>query len=136
MKRFFAVLFAALMFTPAAYASRNAVLDNVRDKVILQTPSEQAGKKTREAILQSAQQHGWKTVQDTPPVLQLRLDVRNKHSIVVNVTVKGNKVDVDYVDSINMYYRKYEDGQESIHSSYNRWVANLLETARNNAAMQ
>jgi hypothetical protein len=68
--------------------------------------------------------------------------VRNKHAIVVDVTIKGNKVDINYVDSVNMNYltRKNDLGQdyvlpnqpvqESIHPRYNLWVAILLKTAR------
>jgi hypothetical protein len=133
MKRFFAVLFAALIFTPAAYAVKAVVVENIRDEMILSAPSRDADKKTRDALLESARLRGWKVVEDTPPVLQLRLDVRDTHAIVVNVTIKGDKVDVDYVDSVNMRYRKVGDGREFIHPSYNRWIVNLLSTARASA---
>jgi hypothetical protein len=137
VKRFFAVLFSALVFMPTAYAvmepGANAI-KNYRNEVILPAPSEHAEKKTRNAILESAFLRGWKIAKDTPPVLQLRLDVRNKYTVVVNVTIKGDKVDVDYVSSVNMEHKKNDYGIDSIHPNYNRWIANLLKAARAKAA--
>jgi hypothetical protein len=144
MKRFFAVpfsvLFAALMFTPAAHADWEpgnkdcwgTAIQNYRNEVILQAPSDQAEKRTRDIILESAFLRGWKLVKETPPVLQLQLNVR-KHTAVVNVTIKGNKVDINYVSSVNLEYSKDRTGVECIHPKYNSWIANLLKTARTKA---
>jgi hypothetical protein len=35
-----------------------------------------------------------------------------------------------YVDSSNMNYVKHENGQEAIHPKYNKWIKNLLKSAR------
>ncbi|MDR1888374.1 MAG: hypothetical protein LBQ81_03185 [Zoogloeaceae bacterium] len=67
---------------------------------------------------------------ETPAVLRLNLNIRDKHLLTIDVNIKDNSVDVVYVDSENLNYEKLSDGQELIHPKYNDWVKILLRTAR------
>lgn len=129
MKRFFAALFATLLLTPLAWARWVDIDSRVfRDEPILMQPSvSDAEQKTHDAILKGAKDKDWQLIQDTPTVLRLRLVVRSKHTIVVDVKIKPGKVDVDYVDSINMNYNK---SQGTIHPNYHVWIDRLLQSAR------
>ncbi|MDR2925264.1 MAG: hypothetical protein LBU76_04855 [Azoarcus sp.] len=129
MKRFFAALFAALLLTPVAWARWVEIDSRVfrNEPILTQASVSDAEKKTHDAILKGAEDRKWQVIQDTPTVLRLRVNVRNKHTVVVDVRIKPGKVDVDYVDSINMNYNK---SQGTIHPNYHVWIDRLLQSAR------
>ena len=52
--------------------------------------------------------------------------MRNKHTIVVNISVAADTYSVKYQSSINMNYAVV-DGRPVIHPNYNKWVQTLVD---------
>jgi hypothetical protein len=124
------IFLAAMLAMPAAHAGRNTELPQFNNEVIVATNAPNATQETHAAILKAAQQREWLVVSNTPAVIRLNLNVRNQHSLTIDVKIKGNSVDVVYVSSENLNYEKRENGQELIHPKYRTWVSNLLKSAR------
>lgn len=57
------------------------------------------------------------------------LNVRNKHTIMINIAYTGENYSVTYADSVNMKY-SLKDGKPVIHPYYNNWVKELLDGLR------
>ena len=111
---------------------RSTRLKPFRNIVIVAENQEGAGKKTRAAIIDAAKRLKWKVIEDKPARLRLQLDVR-RHRAVIDISIKDNSVDVDYVSSVNLNYEKDDKGYESIHPNYHKWIQKLLKTARKSA---
>ena len=65
--------------------------------------------------------------------MRLKLTVRS-HIIVVDASINIDSIDIEYVSSVNMNYRKNDGGSAIIHPHYEKWVRNMLNTAREAAA--
>jgi hypothetical protein len=74
----------------------------------------------------ASQAYPWTPSGETPGVLQLTTFVRNKHTVVVNVTFDTKTYSIRYASSMNMNYQS-KDGKEIIHPFYNKWVALLKQ---------
>jgi hypothetical protein len=55
--------------------------------------------------------------------------MKNKHTIVVDISYSPNKYSLAYQNSINMNF-KMQDSKPIIHPHYNRWVGDLLAQVR------
>jgi hypothetical protein len=136
----FAVSLATALSIPAAYAeaedapsfhaAKSTELLQFKDAPIAAADTADAAQKTHDAILKAAQTRKWQVIQNTPAVIRLKLNVRNKHFVTIDAEIKNDKVDIVYVDSDNMNYEKLSSGQEFIHPKYNAWVKILLKSAR------
>jgi len=62
------------------------------------------------------------------------LIVRNKHTIIIEVSYGDNKYSVKYLNSVNMKYGIGPEGEPVIHPFYNRWVDQLLGGVRSELA--
>jgi hypothetical protein len=132
MKRALCVLvfvLAALSCAVTVHA-RSTDMPRIRNETILSTPGPEAEKIVQAAIIRGARQKSWQVVQKEPRKLRLKLRVRGKHTIVVDVHINIDMVDVEYVSSINMNYEKSGDGRERIHPHYEKWVRMMLDAAR------
>jgi hypothetical protein len=68
----------------------------------------------------------WKLSDTRPGHATATCIVRGKHTIVVDITYTEKTLSIKYKDSTNMLYDKDEDGNETIHTNYNRWVSDFL----------
>lgn len=64
---------------------------------------------------------GWQMQPKTPGHIVGTLNIR-RHMAVVDITYTLDDYSINYRDSTNL---KYNPGDNSIHSSYNKWVGNL-----------
>ncbi len=64
---------------------------------------------------------GWQMKEETPGHIVGTLHLR-KHTAIVDITYTLDDFSINYKDSTNL---KYDPGNNSIHSSYNKWVGNL-----------
>ncbi|MDR1350012.1 MAG: hypothetical protein LBJ59_04385 [Zoogloeaceae bacterium] len=103
--------------------------------VILAAPDAGAERRVHDAIVEAANNQGWKIAQDTHRLLRLELIVRNQYAVIVNIHIKIDMVDVEYVSSINMGYKKDAEGRKAISPAYGKWVIRLLNAARQYAAL-
>lgn len=115
-------------------------------EVILETPRAEAEKIIHDSIISGALAREWDIVSDDGKTLRLKIVVRGRHTVVIDVRVVDDGVAVDYVSSVNMSYGKGGESSgdecavvavssctkagEHIHVNYGRWVRNLLLSAR------
>ncbi|MBN8452021.1 hypothetical protein [Accumulibacter sp.] len=86
----------------------------------------------REAITAAARSHSWQTSPSpSGDGLQAVLNVRGKHTVVVNISFSAQAYSITYHDSTNMKYSNDPDTKvRVIHPFYNRWVSELREAIR------
>ena len=133
MKRFISIVvlsFLVCVMTPLAHAARAVPMPKYRNVVILNTPKENAAKETHDAIIAGVKQSEWVVLSDDGNTLRLSVDVRGKHSVVIDVHIHENEVDIDHVSSQNMLYESDSDGNEVIHRNYRAWIRRLLGAFR------
>ncbi|MDR3159866.1 MAG: hypothetical protein LBU11_12890 [Zoogloeaceae bacterium] len=134
LRLFFLLAFIALCPAPPVHAAA-AEMPRFANELILAAPSADAEERVHEVVVDAANSLGWKVAQDTPRLLRLEIIVRNQYAVIVNVLINIDMVDVEYVSSINMGYRKNADGHEVISPAYGKWVVQLLNAARQRAAL-
>lgn len=83
----------------------------------------------KQAIVAGASARSWSIAPQADGKLLATLNVRGKHSIVVDVSYTADKYSLRYKDSSNMKFGD-RDGQFVIHPSYNKWVQGLKEAIR------
>ena len=66
---------------------------------------------------------GWQMKEETPGHIVGTLHLRS-HVAIVDITYTLDDYSISYKDSTNL---KYNPGSNSIHSSYNRWIGNLVK---------
>jgi len=98
------------------------------------------------AITNVANRQNWQIADNGEGKLAGTLNVRNKHTIVVNISYTPESFSVTYKDSTNMKYAVSDDvvrdsqspwlikatnnKQFVIHPFYNRWVKSLVDAIR------
>ena len=85
----------------------------------------------RQALSAGGGPRGWQVNQVGPSQLVATVNVRNKHTVTVDIAVAPGTYSIRYKDSTNMNY----DGQQ-INPHYNKWVQMLSEDARKELAKQ
>ena len=133
MKRFMSLVvlsFLACVLTPLAHAARAVPMPVFRNEVIVSASREDAAKETHDAIIAGAARNKWVVVSDDGNTLRLNIEVRAKHSVAIDVHIRGNAVDIDYVSSANMLYETDGVGGNFIHRNYGNWVRSLLNVSR------
>jgi hypothetical protein len=83
----------------------------------------------RQAIVRGAGAHQWTVAAAGDDNLLATLNVRGKHTVVVDIEYSPEKFSLRYRSSVNMKAAK-QHGQDVIHPYYNRWVQTLLDAIR------
>lgn len=97
----------------------------VEEKVTLSRSVGEAEMKA--AIVSGAENRDWTVEKEKPGCMTLRLDVRGKHFVVVDVEYGADWYAVRYVDSGNM---DYDPATGKIRGKYIQWVRNLKQDIR------
>jgi hypothetical protein len=116
-----------LMVSNAACAKRSVPVVNYENQAIVGTSDkanslEDIGKRVAAAAISK----GWSLSGVEPGRVTATLVVRGKHTTVVDITYTEKTFSIKYKDSTNMLYDRDKDGNETIHTNYNRWVSSLL----------
>ncbi|MDC0932240.1 hypothetical protein OAR97_00180 [Arcobacteraceae bacterium] len=74
------------------------------------------------AIKTAARSRGWLVKKVKNGVAQARINVRGRHSAVVTITYNRKNYSIQYENSHNL---KYNSSDNTIHQTYNKWIANL-----------
>lgn len=123
------ILVLLLGISGLAEAKRTEFLVNLENNsIITGSGNEPALDAVAQAIRAAgaSQAYPWTASGRAPGTLQLTTFVRNKHTVVVNVTFDAKTYSIRYASSINMNYKALTSiGQEQIHPFYNDWVAAL-----------
>ena len=133
MKRILAIALLALVFgMGAAHAQRTPVpiINHENVAIVTSGSAKPTADAVKKAIMTAATEKNW-TVSHVAGrnALQAQLNVRGKHTVVVEIELSDTTYSIRYVNSINMKY-KVEDGVPVIHPFYNRWVSQLMDTIR------
>lgn len=83
-----------------------------------------ANKQVEQAIYEGCSKRGWMPTKVRDGLIQATLYQR-EHLAVVDIAYDDDSFDITYVRSENLRYSD-SDGQQRIHSSYNKWVKNLV----------
>jgi hypothetical protein len=86
----------------------------------------------KQAIVTAAATNSWTiTKGPTENSVTATLVVRNKHTVIVNITYSKESFSVVYAGSINMKYQP-NAGTGVIHPFYNKWSRDLVDTIQAN----
>ena len=126
------IIFVVLLgMAGLAEAKRTEFLVNLENNTILtssgkEPPIDAVAQAIRAAG--ASQAYPWTASDGASGGLQLTTLVRNKHTVVINVTFDTKTYSIRYASSINMNYKNMASiGKENIHPFYNDWVALLKQ---------
>jgi hypothetical protein len=83
----------------------------------------------KQAIMAAAGAKNWSIAHQADGKLQAILNVRNKHTIVVEIAYAKEHYSLTYKDSTNMKFSQ-QDGHSVIHPFYNKWVQDFKDAIR------
>ena len=78
----------------------------------------------KRTIQMAAMLKNWSLEDKGPGAMVATLNVRGKHTIVVDVSYTASSYSFTYNNSVNMNYTQ-DGGQGIIHPNYNKWVQDL-----------
>lgn len=124
--RWFAVLVLSLAPFMASNAARIEPVVNIENQAVARgdgkTLTEEQVKNA--IVVASARQQYWSVTPVQPGMMVGKLNYKDKHTAVVDITYSTNTFSIKYRDSHNFSYEK-EDGVEQIHRNYNRLLQGL-----------
>lgn len=136
------LLMVCVLGASSAYAQRTPVsIVNYPNIPVATTKPVQAGQ-VKKAIQDAALRKGWTLVDEAGDKMLATLVVRNKHTVMVQITYSADKYSITYRDSINMNYHKeahYDSRMPRpssgatgpvIHPAYNTWVQEFKDAIR------
>ncbi|HSI38113.1 MAG TPA: hypothetical protein VK946_03480 [Methylotenera sp.] len=123
MKLLTSVFFAlTIVFSSFAHA-RNTVPVINHDNINIVTSDGKVLQaiQIKQAIEAAANKNDWTITNGEDGKLLAKILVRNKHTVVIEITYDTSKYSINYKDSNNMKY-EVQSGQAMIHPFYNKWV--------------
>lgn len=122
------VLFTAAA-SPAIAREPVAIINH--ENLSIMTASGQALSKdrVRQAIMNAASNKQWSISGQGEGKMTAILNVRGKHTVLVDIFYTPTTYSIIYRDSSNMKYT-VQDGVPMIHPFYNRWVNDLRDSIR------
>lgn len=119
----------SLMPFLAAQASRVEPLVNVENQLVARADGKPlSAEQVKSGIIAgSVRQRIWTLTPVKPGQITAMLNVRDKHTAVVDITYTAKTFSIKYRDSNNLLYEKDDNGVEQIHRNYNRWVQGLRQ---------
>ncbi len=83
--------------------------------------------KIKAAIVKGASNRGWRVIKEDADSVQLLLDIRGKHEVIVDVFYTADSFCIKYVSSKNL---DYDPSTNGIRRKYIQWVRNLKHDIR------
>jgi len=109
-----------------AAEAREAPIINFESVSILRADGKPlTAEKVKRAILLAGVRHSWAITPDKNGQMIATINVRGKHTATVDITYSASSFGIKYRDSVNLSYRKDDNGVDMIHPNYNRWIDNL-----------
>jgi len=115
-------LLASLAFS---FATASFAATALQTPPSLQIPSGKTEKDVKEAIALGATARTWIIKDIEPGLIEARVDVRNKHTLIVNLKYDAKEIALKYKNSVNLDY-EVVDGTPMIHRNANSWMQNLM----------
>jgi hypothetical protein len=128
--KYFLVAACALL-SSNAIAGRTAPLVNI-DNVPVTTSSGKhlTADQVRQTIVRAIGETQWTATPAQGGKIVATLEVRHKHTLIVEIPYSAESYSIHYKDSVNLNHGRDEDGVEVIHPNANKWMANLKEAIR------
>jgi len=120
---FFATLLGAAVLTGCNTAQVMEVRNAPYGASSVAAPKRLALDDYERAIIRAGAERGWVMQRVAPGHLEASVDVRGKHTAVVDIFFSPDDFSIAYKDSRNL---KYDAADDTIHRNYNSWVS-LLE---------
>lgn len=79
----------------------------------------------RNIIFNACEDKGWTARDIADNAIEASLLVRQKHEVRIRIDYSPDGYHIKYVDSTNMKYKRKDDGTETIHNAYEKWLNNL-----------
>ncbi len=130
------IVVTGLLFSLTAWARSSIPVVEYTDLPIVTSSGKSLlSEEVKEIIMTAGQQQQWQFV-DGPEKNTLigTLNVRNKHSISINIHYSTNSYSIAYRDSAKMNFKIDASGQKLIHPKYNLWIQNLIADIKSEAA--
>ncbi len=130
MKHLPIVAFAVLLgFVTSLQAARDAILvDRENVPVPVGGSKSLTATDVKRAITGAAMHRGWRIISDAPGKMRLQLDdKKGEYQLIVEATYDAKSYSLKYANSMGLRYRE-EGGGRFIHSSYGRWLGNLVQS--------
>ena len=89
---------------------------------------------THEAILVAMKRQDWVATTDAPGVVHAERNISNKHHMWVAISYDDSSVSLEYQNSRNLRYERFESGREVIHRNYLVWIRQLMWSIRTEIA--
>ncbi|MBW3567013.1 MAG: hypothetical protein KY410_03480 [Proteobacteria bacterium] len=119
------LLLVLLLAATLMGCKRAAVVQDVTDQPIVRYDAKVlALEDVGRAIMLGGTDQGWQMQKAGPGHMIGTLNVRGKHTAVVDVRYDTESYSVHYKDSTNLDFKP----PNSIHNNYNRWVAYLVRS--------
>lgn len=122
-------LIVSLVMVTAAEAREAVPIINYENQLVAKPLTIE---QVKQAIVSAAAMNSWTiTKGPTENSVTATLVVRNKHTVIVNITYTKESFSVVYAGSINMKYQP-NAGTGVIHPFYNKWTRDLVDTIQAN----
>ena len=118
-----------LLATPALARSPVPIVDFKDQAIVMVGGKTPTDAQVRDAIIRASAALGWSLAPDGDGKFIATLVVRNKHTVVAEVTYSPEKYSVVYKSSINMKY-DVKNGVPVVHPFYNDWAKKLVDAIR------
>lgn len=123
MKKTLSLIVLAIVMTGCS--STKPILNLQNEPVSEQVPITDVTQiEVQEAILAAGAQLGWTGEVIEPGLIDATLQLKS-HEAIVEISYSDKQYSINYKSSKNL---KYKDGK--IHKNYNRWIANLSKTIK------
>lgn len=123
------ILIASVFLATAAQAREAVPIINYENQLVAKPLTIE---QVKQAIVTAAAMNSWTiTKGPTENSITATLVVRNKHTVIVNITYTKESFSVVYAGSINMKYQP-NAGTGVIHPFYNKWTRDLVDTIQAN----
>ncbi len=123
------ILIVSVFLTTAAQAREAVPIINYENQLVAKPLTID---QVKQAIVTAAAMNSWTiTKGPTENSVTATLVVRNKHTVIVNITYSKENFSVVYAGSINMKYQP-NAGTGIIHPFYNKWTRDLVDTIQAN----
>lgn len=125
MRHLAAALLSLLLLLPSAVQARSAELvDPGPQRATTAEGHPATAEQIGNAIVMAGRLRNWRILERNDGAFLMQLDVRGKHSVMVDVSYADGNFEIRYRDSVNMNY-KNKRGRALIHPNYMKWVAGL-----------
>lgn len=120
MKKTLSLLLAGALTLGLSACGEKPLIRNIQSQPVQVNAKNYTETQVKSAIISAGAGLGWIITEAGPGKLTGKIDVRNKHTAVIDISYDKKSYSINYVSSLGL-----ESDGTTIHQNYNRWIANL-----------